>query len=145
MKIKEIYKNNRLQIKKILVGIFAGVISGMFAAGGGMIVVPALIHLFNLEDSKARATSVFAILPMVITSGIFYYNNNYIDWKIGILCAIGGIIRRIYRSKTFKKGIFKSFKNNICNIFNICIYKDDYIKERKTYVKNFNRINFWNS
>ena len=46
-----------------------------------MIVVPALIHLFKLEDAKARATSVFAILPMVITSGIFYYRN---DYMIGI-------------------------------------------------------------
>ena len=89
--------------KKILIGFFAGLVSGLFAAGGGMIVVPALIHLFNLEDSKARATSVLVILPMVITSGIFYYKNNYIDWKIGILCAIGGVVRWLYRSKAFKK------------------------------------------
>ena len=59
-------------LKKISVGIIAGIISGLFAAGGGMIVVPALIHIFKIEDAKARATSVFAILPMVITSGIFY-------------------------------------------------------------------------
>ena len=58
-------------LKKISTGLIAGLISGLFAAGGGMIVVPALIHLFKLEDAKARATSVFAILPMVITSGIF--------------------------------------------------------------------------
>ena len=78
--------------KKITIGLIAGVISGLFAAGGGMIVVPALIHLFKLEDSKARATSVFAILPMVIASGIFYYKNDYIDWNLGIKCAIGGVI-----------------------------------------------------
>lgn len=89
--------------KKILVGLFAGIVSGLFAAGGGMIVVPALIHLFNLEDSKARATSVLAILPMVITSGIFYYRNNYIDWKIGIMCAIGGIVGGYIGAKLLKK------------------------------------------
>jgi len=89
--------------KKIGTGLFAGIISGLFAAGGGMIVVPALIHIFKLEDAKARATSVFAILPMVITSGLFYYQNNYIDWNIGIKCAIGGIVGRIYRSKITKK------------------------------------------
>ena len=79
-------------IKKITVGLTAGIISGLFAAGGGMIVVPALIHLFKLEDAKARATSVFAILPMVITSGIIYNKSNYIDWNLGIKCAIGGAI-----------------------------------------------------
>lgn len=92
-----------LMAKKIGTGLFAGVISGLFAAGGGMVVVPALMHIFKLEDSKARATSVFAILPMVVTSGLFYYQNNYIDWKIGIECAIGGILGRMDRVKIIKK------------------------------------------
>lgn len=97
-------------IKKFLVGLFAGIVSGLFAAGGGMIVVPALIHLFDLEDRKARATSVFAILPMVITSGIFYYNNNYIDWKLGLTCAIGGIIGGYIGAKLLKKLPIKVLK-----------------------------------
>lgn len=90
-------------IKKILIGIFAGIVSGLFAAGGGMIVVPALVHLFDISDAKARATSVFCILPMVITSGIFYYQNNYIDWDVGIKCAIGGIIGGYIGAKLLKK------------------------------------------
>lgn len=93
-------------IKKVSIGIIAGFISGLFAAGGGMIVVPALVHMFKLNEAEARATSVFAILPMVITSGLFYYNNNYIDWSIGIKCAIGGIIGRIYWSKVIKEIIW---------------------------------------
>ena len=78
-------------LKKIIIGFFAGIASGLFASGGGMIVVPALVYLLNVEEAKARATSLFVILPMVITSGIFYYKNDYMDWKIGILCAIGGM------------------------------------------------------
>ena len=69
-------------LKKIIVGLLAGFVSGFFATGGGMILVPAFIHLLKLEDKKARATSVLCILPMVVTSGVFYYKNNYIDWKI---------------------------------------------------------------
>lgn len=99
-----IIKRNYKEItKKIIVGIIAGIISGLFAAGGGMIVVPSLIHIFNLKDAKARATSVFAILPMVIASGIFYYKNNYMDWDIGIKCAIGGIIGGFIGAKLLKK------------------------------------------
>lgn len=89
--------------RKILVGLIAGTISGLFAAGGGMIVVPALIHLFKIEDSKARATSVFAILPMVVVSGVFYYKNDYVDWNLGIKCAMGGIIGGIIAAKLLKK------------------------------------------
>lgn len=90
-------------LKKISVGLIAGIVSGLFAAGGGMIVVPALIHIFKLEDSKARATSIFAILPMVIASGIFYYKNDYVDWNLGIKCAIGGTIGGIIGAKLLKK------------------------------------------
>lgn len=90
-------------IKKILVGIIAGFISGLFAAGGGMIVVPAFVHIFKMDEAEARATSVFAILPMVITSGLFYYNNNYVDWTLGIKCALGGIIGGFIGAKLLRK------------------------------------------
>lgn len=90
-------------LKKILIGLCAGIVSGLFASGGGMIVVPALVYILNLEEAKARATSIFVILPIVIASAIFYYQNNYIDWKIGILCAIGGMIGGFIGSRSLKK------------------------------------------
>ena len=97
-------------IKKILIGIIAGFISGLFASGGGMIVVPSFVHIFNLDEAKARATSIFVILPMVITSGLFYYSNNFLDWSIGIKCAIGGIIGGYIGAKLLKKLSAKTLK-----------------------------------
>jgi len=90
-------------IYQIFIGIFAGIVSGVFASGGGMILVPAFIYILKMKEVEARATSVLCILPMVVTSGIFYYTNNYIDWKIGILCAIGGIIGGIVGAKLLNK------------------------------------------
>lgn len=90
-------------LKKGLIGIIAGVISGLFSTGGGMIIVPAFIHLLNMKDSKARGTSVFCILPMVLTSSIFYYQGNYINWNTAILCAIGGTIGGYFGAKLLKK------------------------------------------
>lgn len=68
-----------------------------------MIVVPAFVHIFKMDEAEARATSVFAILPMVITSGLFYYNNNYVDWTLGIKCALGGIIGGFIGAKLLRK------------------------------------------
>lgn len=79
-------------IKKVIIGLSAGLICGFFATGGGMILVPAFMYILKIEPLKARATSVCCILPMVIASSFFYYKSNYIDWSIGLLCAIGGII-----------------------------------------------------
>ena len=89
--------------KKVLIGIFAGFISGMFASGGGMIAVPSLVHLFKMEEKNARATSIFIILPMVVASGVYYLNNNYIDWNISIKCAIGGVVGGYIGAKSLKK------------------------------------------
>lgn len=91
------------KFKIILIGIIAGLICGFFASGGGLILVPAFIYLLDMEDKKARSTAVFCILPMVITSSIFYYRDNYIDWKIGIMCAIGGVLGGIIGAKLLKK------------------------------------------
>lgn len=68
-----------------------------------MILVPAFIHLIKVEDIKARGTSVFCILPMVITSSFFYYKGNYIDWRIAILCAIGGTVGGYIGAKLLRK------------------------------------------
>lgn len=89
--------------KIIIIGLFAGVISGLFASGGGMILVPAFMYLLKMKDVESRATSVVCILPMVVTSGIFYYKNHYIDWKVGVLCAIGGVVGGIVGAKLLNK------------------------------------------
>lgn len=86
-----------------IVGILAGIISGLFSTGGGMILVPAFIYLLKLDNTKARGTSVFCILPMVVTSSFFYYKENLIDWKVAILCAIGGTIGGYIGAKLLKK------------------------------------------
>ena len=92
-----------LDIKRVLIGIFAGIVSGLFATGGGMILVPAYIYMLNMSEVESRATSVLCILPMVVTSGFFYYKNNYIDWRIGLFCAIGGIIGGLVGAKLLNK------------------------------------------
>lgn len=96
--------------KSIVIGIMAGFISGFFSTGGGMLLVPTFLYLLKMEDKRARATASLCILPMVVTSGIFYYQNNYMDWKIGLLCAAGGILGGYIGAKLLKKLDAKYFK-----------------------------------
>ncbi len=96
--------NNLIDIiKKIIIGLLAGIISGLFSTGGGMILVPAFIYILNVDATKARGTSVFCILPMVVTSSFFYYKGNFIDWKVAFLCAVGGAIGGYVGAKLLKK------------------------------------------
>ena len=90
-------------LKKIVIGLIAGLINGFFATGGGMILVPAFVYGLKMDEKDARSTSIFCILPMVIVSSIFYFKSNYINWNISIMCAIGGIIGGYIGAKILKK------------------------------------------
>lgn len=90
-------------LKKVLIGITAGIVSGLFSTGGGMILVPAFIYLLKIDQRKARATSITCILAMVLTTSIFYFKNDYLNLEIGVQCAIGGIIGSILGAKFLNK------------------------------------------
>lgn len=90
-------------LKNSIIGILAGFITGFFSTGGGMIVLPAIIYFMNVGEKKARATTIFSILPMVITAGFFYYKDNLFNIELGIKCAVGGIIGSILGTILLKK------------------------------------------
>ena len=108
--METLIKSEEIMKKSIVIGIMAGFISGFFSTGGGMLLVPTFLYFLKMEDKKARATASICILPMVVTSGIFYYKNHYIDWKLGLLCAIGGIPGGFLGTKILKKLDVKYFK-----------------------------------
>lgn len=89
--------------KKLIIGLIAGIISGFFSAGGGLILVPSFIYFLNLDEKKARATSLFGMLPMVLTTAFFYGKSNFIHWDIGIKCAFGGIAGGVIGAKLLNK------------------------------------------
>ncbi len=90
-------------MKIALIGIIAGMISGLFSSGGGLILVPVFTYLLKLEEKEARATSLFCMVFMVIVTAIVYQQNNFIHWSLGIKCAIGGIVGGFIGGKLLNK------------------------------------------
>lgn len=50
----------------ILIGIAAGLLSGLLGVGGGVLFVPALVLLLDLDQVDAEATSLLAIVPVAL-------------------------------------------------------------------------------
>jgi uncharacterized membrane protein YfcA len=50
----------------VLIGLAAGVSSGMLGVGGGIIFVPGLVFALGLSQLSAEATSLLAIVPVAI-------------------------------------------------------------------------------
>jgi uncharacterized protein len=74
----------------LAVGLAAGVLSGMFGIGGGVIIVPALIFLMKMKPLEAMATSLAALIPPVGLLGAYeYYRNGHIHVMSALLIAAG--------------------------------------------------------
>lgn len=77
--------------KHILIGIFSGILNGLFGSGGGCVVVPAMEMLLKTEEKKAHATAVAVILLMSALSSFLYVRNGYFDLNLWIPVTIGGV------------------------------------------------------
>lgn len=53
-------------LEVIIVGFFAGTVSGLFGVGGGVVFVPALVFIFGMPQAEANATSLLAIVPVAL-------------------------------------------------------------------------------
>ena len=77
----------------IVIGLATGVFSGVFGVGGGVILVPALILLFQFTQIAATGTSLVALLLPVGFLGVLeYYKSGRLsisDIKTGLIIAIG--------------------------------------------------------
>ena len=77
----------------IAVGLFAGVLGGLFGVGGGIIFVPSLVLLFDLGQVDAEATSLLAILPVVIAGTWRQHGYENVRWRaagvIGVTAVVG--------------------------------------------------------
>jgi uncharacterized protein len=87
----------QLALLLIMVGLSAGIMSGLVGIGGGVIVVPALVFFLGFSQQEAQGTSLgLLLLPIGILAVINYYNKGYIDIKVvAIMCiafVIGGWI-----------------------------------------------------
>lgn len=78
-------------IRLAIVGVLGGLLSGAFGVGGGILMVPLLIVLAGMDQRRAAATSLAAIVPTAVVGSIAYFANGEVDLAAAALVAAGGI------------------------------------------------------
>ncbi|HEY2497518.1 MAG TPA: sulfite exporter TauE/SafE family protein [Candidatus Angelobacter sp.] len=74
----------------VLLGLVVGVFSGIVGIGGGILIIPALVYLFHMNQHKAQGTSLTALLlPIGALAFWEYYKAGNVDIKAGLLIALG--------------------------------------------------------
>jgi uncharacterized membrane protein YfcA len=74
----------------LLIGLGAGVLSGLFGIGGGVVIVPALILIARMPVLTATGTSLGALLlPVGALGALTYYRAGNLNIRAAVLIAIG--------------------------------------------------------
>ncbi|MGE5107034.1 MAG: sulfite exporter TauE/SafE family protein [Sphingobacteriales bacterium] len=77
----------------LLIGLAAGMLSGMVGVGGGIIVVPALVFFLGFSQHEAQGTSLgLLLLPVGILAVLNYYNKGFIDIKVVIIMSLAFVV-----------------------------------------------------
>ena len=77
--------------KLALIGLTAGLLSGGFGIGGGIVMVPLLVAV-GLDRHRAHATSLAAIVPIAIGGAVSFGISGEIDLGVGVLIGAGGVV-----------------------------------------------------
>ena len=95
----------QLVITALLIGLAAGILSGLVVVGGGIVMVPALVFFMHYTQHQAQGSSLAVLtLPVVIIASISYYYQcqklgTPIDLKVVGLLAAGFLVGGYFGSK----------------------------------------------
>jgi len=80
----------------ILIGVAAGMLSGLLGVGGGALFVPALVLLLGLDQVDAEATSLLAIVPVALVGAWRQHRYGNVRVRdglvIGLLAIPGALV-----------------------------------------------------
>lgn len=74
----------------LIIGLAAGILSGLVGVGGGIIIVPSLVYFLAFSQREAQGTSLGILLLPIGILGVFaYYKEGYVNWNTVWLVAAG--------------------------------------------------------
>jgi uncharacterized membrane protein YfcA len=87
-------------VSLILIGILAGVLSGLVGVGGGIIMVPLLVMFFGFNQHQAQGTSLAVLAVPVTAVAVFnYYKEGQINIKYAAVIAVFFVVGSVFGSK----------------------------------------------
>ena len=84
----------------LLLGLAAGVSSGLMGIGGGLIIVPALVLLFGMSQHMAQGTTLALMVPPIgLLAAWTYYKEGSVDLKVAALICFGFFVGGLIGAK----------------------------------------------
>jgi len=78
------------QLLYIMLGIIAGIFSGIFGIGGGTVLIPVLVFLFGLTQHQAQGTTLAIMIPPIgLLAALRYYYSGNVKLNIAAFICLG--------------------------------------------------------
>ena len=89
----------------ILFGVLVGVFSGVMGLGGGAIIIPVLVLVFDMTQQAAHGTSLAMILSPTALPAIYrYHSKGFVDWRL-VAYVIPGMLLGSYAGAAISTSI----------------------------------------
>ncbi len=87
-------------VSLLIIGVLAGVLSGLVGVGGGLVMIPLMILLLGYSQHEAQGTSLAVLaVPVTLLAAYNYYSEGYINWKFAAFIAVGFVVGGFFGSK----------------------------------------------
>lgn len=87
----------------VLIGAVGGILSGLFAIGGAILMVPLLVWRAGMDQRRAAATSLVAIIPTAVVSSATYLLHADVDIVAAAFISAGAIVGAIIGSRLLRR------------------------------------------
>ena len=88
------------QVLYVVLGVVAGMASGLIGIGGGIIVVPCLIYIFGFSQHAAQGTTLAMMIPPIgLLAAWAYYKQGYANIPVAGLICLGFILGGYFGAK----------------------------------------------
>lgn len=89
-----------MSLTYLLIGLAAGLLSGLFGIGGGILIVPALLLVGRMTPATATGTSLGALLlPVGVLGAWEYYRNGHVDVHASLFVALGLLVGAFFGAR----------------------------------------------
>ena len=108
-------------ISYLLLGLAAGILSGLVGIGGGILIVPALVFMFGFSQQQAQGTTLALLVPPIgILAAWTYYRQGFVDIKVAGFIAAGFVAGSLFGAR-FATGISNDILGKIFGAFLVLV------------------------
>lgn len=88
----------------LILGLVAGLLSGILGLGGGAVIIPALVYLFSFSQHQAQGTTLAMMVPPIgLLAALQYYRQGNVKISVALILCIGFIAGSFYGARLVEK------------------------------------------